>query len=312
MIKHKKNSLIADGGDMTLVQPSDWNDDHTVTGGLDLPHENPSVPPTDTVRVFGRKVGGRMMPAFKGPSGLDTALQPSIARNSVQKWVANGIGTNVTSIGLTSTSIGTATQALVAPTNIHTAIRRMDYLVTTAATTAIAASQPTSLIDQLFRGTGVLGGFHVVMRFGGATGMPNASHRFYAGLQNSIGNASDTQPSSRNNLIGVGYDSADANWHLMHRRGTDAVTKIDLGSLFPRQSVDRSKMYELVLFCPPAGTSVTYEFTDLGTGDVALGNITTNLPDATTLMRPLIAASVGGVSTVIGIAVSSIYIETDY
>ena len=29
-VRHSKNSAIADGGDTTLVQPSDWNADHTV------------------------------------------------------------------------------------------------------------------------------------------------------------------------------------------------------------------------------------------------------------------------------------------
>jgi hypothetical protein len=150
------------------------------------------------------------------------------------------------------------------------------------------------------------------MRFGGATGMTNASHRFWAGLSDYAGNPNDAEPSSRSNLIGVGYDSADANWQIMHKTGTGAVTKINLGASFPRQSVDRSKMYELVLFCPPAGTSVFYEFTELGTSNVATGEITTNLPAATTLVRPSVVASVGGQSAVIGISVASVYIETDY
>lgn len=312
MIKHKKNSAVADGGDTSLVQPSDWNDDHTVTGGLDLPEENPSSPPADTVRLFGRKVGGRMLPSFKEPSGLDSSLQPTFARKRIAMWVANGNSTTATSFGLAATSGGTATAANVAPTNIHTAVRRIDYLVTTAATTAIAFLLPTGTINQLFRGTGILGGFHVVMRFGGATGMTNTSHRFWAGLSDYAGNPSDVDPSTRSNLIGVGYDLADANWQIMHKTGTGTVTKVDLGAAFPKQSVDRSKMYELVLFCPPGGTSVFYEFTELGTSNVTSNVITTNLPAATSLVRPSIVASVGGVSSVIGIAPASVYIETDY
>jgi hypothetical protein len=31
-VKHSKNSTVADAGDATLVQPSDWNADHTLTG----------------------------------------------------------------------------------------------------------------------------------------------------------------------------------------------------------------------------------------------------------------------------------------
>jgi hypothetical protein len=170
----------------------------------------------------------------------------------------------------------------------------------------------TGTINQLFRGTGSLGGFHVVMRFGGATGMSTSTHRFWAGLSDYAGNPSDAEPSSRSNLIGVGYDSADANWKFMHKTGTGAVTKVDLGASFPRQNADRSKMYELALFCPPGGSWVRYEFTELGTSNVTTGEISTNLPATSSLVRPSIVASVGGTSSVIGISVASIYIETDY
>ena len=33
-VKHSKTSLVADAGDTTLVQPSDWNADHTLTGTI--------------------------------------------------------------------------------------------------------------------------------------------------------------------------------------------------------------------------------------------------------------------------------------
>lgn len=310
-LKHKKQTLLANDPAKD-ISANAWNDDHAIADGLDFPEENPVAPPANTVRVFGRKVGGRMMPAFKGPSGLDSSLQPSFARNRIAMWLANGNSTAATSFGLAATSGGTATAASVTTTSIVTAIRRLDYLVTTAATTAIAFLMPTGTINQLFRGTGALGGFHIITRFGGATGMTNASHRFWAGLSDYAGNPTDAEPSSRSNLIGVGYDSTDSNWQIMHKTGTGAVTKINLGASFPRQTVDRSKMYELVLFCPPAGTTVFYEFIELGSSNVASGEITTNLPAATSIVRPSIAASVGGVSSVIGITVASVYIETDY
>lgn len=313
MIKHKFQSGIADGADNTLVQPSDWNDDHAVEGGLDLPAETVTAPAANTVRLFGRKVGGRMMPAFKGSLGLDSSLQPHIARNKVGLWSPAGNATTVTQIGMASSSAGTATAASVATTNIHTAMRRLDYLVTTAATTAVAALlSAASTANHFFRGTAPLGGFHIVLRFGGATGMATATHRFFAGMSSGTTAAIDSEPNSRSGIIGVGYGSADSNWKLMHKTASGAATEIDLGASFPRQTADRSKMYELVLFCVSGGTSVFYEFTDLDTGAVASGEITTNLPASTTLLKWMIAASVGGTSSVIGISVASAYSETDY
>lgn len=312
-IKHKKTSGKADGTDADLVQPSDWNDDHKVVGGLDLPLETVTAPPTDTVRLFGRKVGGRMMPAFEGPSGLDSSLQPNLARNKVAYWSPAGNSTSVTQIGMAASTGGTATAASVAVTNVHTAMRRLDYLVTTAAATAVAFLQSAgTTANQYFRGTAPLGGFHLVLRFGGATGMATATHRFFAGMVGGTINATDIEPNSRTDALGVGYGAADANWKLIHRNGSATATEIDLGTSFPRQTADRSKMYELAMFCAPGGTSVFYEFTDLTTGAVATGEITTNLPASTALMKWMIAASVGGTSSVIGISVASAYIETDY
>jgi hypothetical protein len=50
---------------------------------LELTTSNPDAPPAGNVRVFGRNVGGRMMLAFKGPSGLDSSLQPMLSRNKI-------------------------------------------------------------------------------------------------------------------------------------------------------------------------------------------------------------------------------------
>ncbi len=312
-IKHKKTSIKDDGTDTDLVQPSDWNDDHQVSGGLDLPLETVSTPPADTVRLFGRKMGGRMLPAFEGPSGLDSSLQPHLARNKFALWSPAGNSTTVTQIGMAAATGGTATAANVAVTNLHTAMRRLDYLVTTAATTAVAFLQSAgTLANQYFRGTAPLGGFHLVLRFAGATGMSTATHRFFSGMVGGTINATDIEPNSRTDALGVGYGAADANWKLIHRNGSAAATEIDLGALFPRQTADRSKMYELSMFCAPGGTSVFYEFTDLITGAVASGEITTNLPAATALLKWMIAASVGGTNSVIGISVASAYIETDF
>ena len=312
-LKHRKNITVPDGGDTSVVQPSNWNDDHIVSGGLDLPNETVSSPPADTVRLFGRKVGGRMMPAFEGPSGLDSALQPNFARNKISMWSASPSSTTGTSYGFTQLTGGTGTSANVASTSLFNSMRRMDYLVTTAATTAVAFFGQGPVANNFyFRGSSNYGGFHLVMRFGGATGMATSTHRFYAGLTSTTANPTDVEPNTRNDLIGVGYGAADANWKLMHKTGSGTATEIDFGASFPRQSADRSKMYELALFCPPAGSSVFYEFTSLSDAVVTFGEISTSLPAATTLLKPIVAASVGGTSSVIGVTMVSLYVETDY
>jgi hypothetical protein len=87
-VKHSKTSTVADAGDTTLVQPSDWNADHTLTG---------------TVPVANGGTG-----ASTANDGLN-ALLPSQTANSVKvlttdgtnaTWSTNGSGT-VTSVAAT-------------------------------------------------------------------------------------------------------------------------------------------------------------------------------------------------------------------
>jgi hypothetical protein len=87
-VKHSKTSAIPDAGDTTLVQPSDWNADHTLTG---------------TVPVANGGTG-----ASTASDGLN-ALLPSQTANSGKvlttdgtnaSWATNGSGT-VTSVAAT-------------------------------------------------------------------------------------------------------------------------------------------------------------------------------------------------------------------
>lgn len=182
---------------------------------LDLSASNPAAPDADTVRIFGRKLAGRMMTAFIGPSGLDSSLQPLLARNKVAWVQPNGNGTVLGSVGMALTATGTATAANVATTNLHASMRRLDILVTVAATTAVAGFR--SAAAQFWRGNAAgLGGFLYVCRWGPATGVATATMRAWVGLRTSAVAPTDVEPSTLLNAIGMGWDAADANVQLMH------------------------------------------------------------------------------------------------
>jgi hypothetical protein len=117
-------------------------------------------------------------------------------------------------------------------------------------------------------------------------------------------------PSTITNIVGCGWDSADSNIQIMHR-GTGAITKIDTGIAIPTS--DTTASFEIALFSKPGTTqAVGYEFTDNASGVSFVGEITTNLPTTSTLLAPRGWVSVGGVSSVIGIALMSGYLESDY
>lgn len=305
----------------TLSKPVYWTGSQWTAGAsgsgvspdpLELSASNPAAPSASTVRVFGRNMAGRMMVAFKGPSGLDSSLQPHIGRNEVATWFPAGNSTTIVANGAAAlTATGTATAANVATTNRHTYQKRLEYLVTTAATTAVAGFRAAAAQWSIGAPSAGNGGFHFVCRFGPATGVATATNRCFVGMANSTAAPTDVEPSTITNIVGAGWDAADANIQIMHR-GTGAITKIDTG--IPVPTTDRSKSYELALFSPPGTTQqVGYEFTDLDEGWVVFsGVITTNLPTTSTLLAPRGWMSVGGTSSVIGIALMSLYLESDY
>lgn len=282
-------------------------------GQFTLPAQSSvGAPVTNAIRLFGRDVGGRLLPAFVGPSGLDSILQPSVARNMVA-WVRPyGNATTLTSNGMTLTPTGTTTAASVAVTNRYLAMKRLEYRATTASTIAIAGFRYNQA--QLFRGSGVGdGGFFVIIRFGPATGV-TSEKRCFVGLAAATGAPTAVNPSSQTNIIGVGYDSADTQWQVMHNDGAGAATKIDLGVSFPKPLVDLASVFELAMFCAPGDTEDVYvQLTDLVTGVAAVETVSTDLPAKTTLLAPRgWAASDGVTSSVVGIAMMGVYVETDF
>lgn len=284
------------------------------SGTLTVPLSSPSAAAASTYDLFARSVGGRIMPAFIGPSALDSVLQPHIARNKIAHVSAAGNSTTITNVGTAAlTATGTATAANVATTNIYTRMRILEYLVTVAATTAVAGFYQAAA-QYTLGGTSPQGGFQLMARFGPSTGVTTATRRLFVGMSASVAAPTDVNPSTLVNMMGVGYDAADTNMQFMHNDASGTATKIDLGASFPRPSADRTKMYELAIFAAPnGGDDFSYAVTDLGTGAIASGTITSaDVPAVTTLLAFRGYSSVGGTSSVTGIALSSMYIETDY
>lgn len=281
-------------------------------GQLRLPAiSTPTTPAAGGIKLFGRDIGGRILPTVIGPSGLDTGLQPLIARNMVSWARPQGNGTAIASNGITLTATGTATAANVANTNLHTSMKRIDYLVTVAAATAVAGWRGAA--SQIWRGNAAgLGGFHFICRWAPATGVSTATNRAFVGLYASTGASTDVQPSTLVNMVGMGWDAADTNIQIMHNDNTGAATKVDLGASFPVPTTDRPPPYELVLFAAPNSSQIQYAVNILGTATVATGTLTTDLPQNTVFMNTYGYMSVGGTSSVIGISLMSLYVEMDY
>jgi hypothetical protein len=237
--------------------------------------------------------------------------------NSVKQWARRAqwaaVG-NSTAISVLDAAALTAAPAFTAANVSVTAVgkhRRVESLVTTAAVNAIASVRAPAAL--WWRGNAAgLGGFNLNMRWGPATGAINASQRAFAGFDAVTTAPTDFQPSNILNIIGMGWDSADNNVQIMSNDGLGAATKIDLGANFVVPVADRGAFYDLQLLALPNASNVFYKVTNLLTGAIALGVITTDLPSSTTFLAPRAWVSVGGVSSVVGIAFAFCAIDSDY
>ncbi|MFM7442804.1 MAG: hypothetical protein ACKO2N_02670, partial [Tabrizicola sp.] len=283
-------------------------------GQLRLPEiAVPAAPATNGVKLYGREMAGVTFPGFRAETGRAMSLQRSLADCNLVWWQASGNNLTDSQSGLVAGSTGTSTGVNWASTNFRTRMRWREWLVTTAATNAVAGFRNTALQYTVGSNVANSGGFFLSLIWSPATGVTNASHRAFAGMRDSVAAPADINPSTLTNICGMGYDAADTQIQFMHNDGTGAATKIALGASFPKPSADRTKVYELQLWSPSGTTqSLSYLVRDAETGDVATGTVTTDLPGTNTALSAYAYMSVGGVSSVVGIGVRSLVIETDY
>ncbi len=272
---------------------------------------DPVSPASGNASLFFKGFANRQFMGVDPAEGAPWYTQRHLAFGHVG-YVLPQPGAAVTSaVGCALTTVGTATAAGISNSGRYTRRSRIDYLVTTAATTAIAVARHSAAYVSVGGSVAGEGGFLAVMEWGPATGGTVATNRAFCGLHTNSA-PTDVQPSTLVDCVGMGWDSADANIQMMHNDGTGTATKIDLGASFPVPSVDRTNLYRLYLFAPPGTTQrVDYLVVNTITGASASGSIATNLPTTTTLLAQKIWMSVGGTSSVVGITLVSMYFERD-
>ena len=285
---------------------------------LDLTATDPAAPSANTVRLFRRAIANRQFPAFVGPSGLDSALQPMLARNKVGFWCPPGNTTTVPGVlGFTAyTTTGTATIRNVATTNLFTRLRRAGWV---SAATAGSFAATRVAVAQITLGTTIggmaAGGFFKVIRFGTSDAAAVSGARMFVGISSSTGAPSNVEPSTITNCIGVGHGAADSNLKLFYG-GSSIQTPIDLGANFPANTLF-TDIYELALFCAPGSEVVGYQVTRLNSGHVASGTLTAassgvQLPSPTTLLTYSSNWRCNNATAAaVGLDIFSDYIETD-
>jgi hypothetical protein len=267
----------------------------------------PATPSAGNVSSYARAYANRGMRAIVNSDASEQLMQPFLGKKSYGMVQPVWASTTMTYVGMGSVSTtGTATAATYATTNLFTTMKRVEYLQTAASTTNVAGFRWGA---HLFSRQS---GFHAVFRVGLATGVATSTHRLFVGLQASTSAPSDVNPSTLVNVIGLGCDAADTQLQLMVNDGSGTAVKVALGASFAKATADRTSAYEVALYCAPGASVIGYEVTDLVTNAVARGTVdSTDLFASTTALCPNCYMSVGGTSSVVGLALMSFYSETE-
>ena len=322
-LKHAFVSTKPEGADASLVRTSNWNADHTIdSAGITIPANTgtPTSPAADNVTIFCREIANRALPAFVGPSGLDSALQPMMARNKVAFWNPSGNSTTAPSIfgmgALTVVSGGgtTLTARNIATTNILTRMKRVGIVSGTNNGDMASIRNPAA---QYTVGDGAgLGGFTFICRFATSDATTVTGARAFVGFTSATTAPTNVQPSTLTNCIGVAQLSTDATqWYLVFG-GSAAQTPIALGTALGAPTLNNTS-FELALFSPPSANGVVhYEVYNLGNGVKVSGTLTpatvgVQTPAAATLLAERAWRTNNTTGSAVGIDIISIYIETD-
>lgn len=210
------------------------------------------------------------------------------------------------------TITGTASAVTPTVTSYYTS-RKILECTASAISSAIAGWRFTT--EYVARGGSAgVGGFKFSTTFGFQAGFTSGgtNRRFYCGFTSSTVAPTDGNPSvlgATQDMFGLGLDNGDANFQIMHATGVANATKVDLGSSFARPTGDKIDFYRLDIHLPPNSGNYSYRVTNLISGAVASGTISSGVPAAGALLSPRCWVSAGGVSSAVGVAFEYIYLQ---
>lgn len=240
-----------------------------------------------------------------GITDIRSVYNDSAFTQRLRRWTAHGNNSSINAAGGPALTVtGTATNSATSNASVYDISGHLESLVTVASTSAVVGFHAPTLQQCLQTG------FTFFCEWAPATGVATATNRAFCGLHNSTSAPTDVQPSGLTDLFGIGWDAADTNVQFMHNDNADTCTKVDLGSNFAVPTTDRTQVYQLRMYSLPSSGVVNYTLIDVNTGNTASGTISANLPALTTMIGPRVWMSVGGTSSVIGIAFYDMWLKS--
>lgn len=275
----------------------------------------PSSPASGNLGIFARTIANRQMISQIGPSGLDSALQPLLARNKVGYWNPAGNATTVPGVfGITAlTANGSTIGRNVATTTLATRMRRIGYTSTTTAGTFAGARLS---VAQFSCGSGSNdgSGFMLIERWVESDPAVVSGRRAFHGMT-PAGAFTNVEVDTKLNVVGVTQLSSDASQWYWIASGSSAQSATPIGPAIGAPAGNSTTAWELAVFAPNSIANMYYlQLTNITTGAVATTSFTGNaavVPQSTTLLAWNAWATNNTTAAVVGIDVCSLYIETD-
>jgi hypothetical protein len=332
-LKHTFNSGKSDGGDATLVQPSNWNAEHiTDVGGLltvsRTDDSDPATPSANNSLIYTKEIAGRGMLKWMGDDGVDYVAQPHFGNNNI-RLVKAGTGTTAgisptvvscpqqsmgmtTSSGLVSTG-GTFVLPAVATTNVMTQCRRVQ--LNTGSTSGAGCYIKGDNAEVFLGNAAQKGGFFFMARFCISTSVASST-RVYVGLRDvtTAPTSMDYTTSTTTGKIGIALTQNagnNADWFIVHNVSASAVTTVDLGAT--NFATSATNLIEITFYAAPNSTTVFYRAGNLsGSAPVySSGSFSSAIPAVNTLLSPLVHVNNATAATSV-LEFNSLYLETDY
>ncbi|AFY31811.1 hypothetical protein [Calothrix sp. PCC 7507] len=276
------------------------NTAQTITGLKTIPtisiaisSSKPSAPASNNVLLYASDIGGRSFPVTQTPDGREYLSQTGLARNPVTIFYPTN-GSTIGTYGQFSTTLGTVSH--IAPTDdlvplmVNLASASVTNVNVTPNTTFIASSLSTN--SRLWcRGTNAngFGGYFYFTRIL----FPDSTYtntRFYAGLYTWLptsiskgwydGYITSTDTPD-GNFSGFSYSTfrSDSTFQFITKDGTTQTTTPITGATFTN-----NKLYDFYIYCPRAGSTISYKIDNLTDGTSYTGSTSATLPTANEYM----------------------------
>ena len=190
---------------------------------------------------------------------------------------------NVTTLGVATTTTGTASTPSLVATSLREMARRTNFATATTAGSLAGLRSGQALC---WRGTATgQGGFRLRCAF--AISALVTGNRGFVGLWDATAAPTNIDPltSTANSKIGVGFNSDTGNLQLISNLAGSAPTVIDLGANF---AINTTDVWTLDIKCLENASDIDWAVTKAGSSAAASGNLNTNIPPSNGFLSPQI------------------------